>query len=106
MTYDLISLLYYVGLPVMVIVVSLVLLSPGRRNPPEIATEEYICGCTHHLSFHDDEGKCRSWHRHLRRETRDSEEWDIRPCPCQRYIGPLPIDDELQRVLDEGEPNA
>jgi hypothetical protein len=51
---------------------------PARRRAPKPA--EPICGCGHHVSFHDlPESTC---HKRTR----------LVQCTCRRYAGPLPID--------------
>ncbi|MFG2195467.1 hypothetical protein [Streptomyces sp. NPDC048639] len=60
----------------------------------EINGPEPICGCRHHLAYHDPkEGRCYA-------EVKKPVEWDedgdeIRfaheRCPCRRYAGPEPL---------------
>lgn len=50
-----------------------------RKRPPRIP--QAICGCGHHLSFHDDKGRCH-WNMSY---------WADEPyvqCKCRQYIGP------------------
>lgn len=53
-----------------------------RKRPPKYP--EPICGCKHHLSFHDDKGRCH-WNMSY---------WEGEPyvqCDCRRYVGPEPM---------------
>jgi hypothetical protein len=53
---------------------------------------EPVCGCTHHLSFHDAaSGQC---HAQVTIKVHDSENGSRKEnatCTCRRYIGPEPI---------------
>ena len=60
----------------------------SRLKPRAIDGEpKPICGCKHHYSMHDENGKCQfeedyHWHKGERRSD---------TCPCQRYSGPEPL---------------
>lgn len=46
----------------------------------------YLCGCSHNLCVHDEKGACHHvGYNHTR-------------CGCQRYIGELPLDDQLKEL--------
>ncbi|MFJ9695535.1 hypothetical protein [Kitasatospora sp. NPDC101183] len=58
------------------------------NRPPEP-----VCGCTHHLAVHDDQGRCHE-------ESQTPVAWDadgrpfayeLRACACRRYVGPEPL---------------
>jgi hypothetical protein len=55
---------------------------------------EPVCGCTHHLAYHDlRDGRC---YAEVKRPTADTDA-DAAPvdvwqqCPCRRYAGPEPL---------------
>lgn len=75
------------------IIIVLVLVINALLRHEESVTEEFYCGCGHHLCFHDENG-CGD---------RDEEDgWQN--CNCKRYIGPLPIDDQLKGLEIGREP--
>ena len=53
---------------------------PSRRRTPKPKRSGPICGCGHHLSYHDDYQGC----HHPVGIIRD-------PCPCRKYSGPDPL---------------
>ncbi|MFI6457163.1 hypothetical protein ACIBF6_37105 [Streptosporangium amethystogenes] len=65
--------------------------------------KEPICGCSHHIAFHDlATGQCHSqvrvvtkWGRLEDDHAPDTEgipvEWENQQCPCRRYSGPEPL---------------
>lgn len=79
-----------------------------RRKPRPIESPKPVCGCDHHYSHHDKDGKCHAGVRFLaeRGQPRtvrtgyegekhtvvyDHEQWATGTCPCQRYTGPEPM---------------
>nr|WP_203607265.1 hypothetical protein [Streptomyces sp. SID11385] len=54
---------------------------------------EPVCGCGHHLATHDTQGHC---HESVRAAVawdaeNKPERYEARNCPCQRYVGPEPL---------------
>lgn len=48
-----------------------------------------VCGCKHHLSFHDAEtGQC---HEQILVKVPGQEHKERLTCPCRRYVGPEPL---------------
>jgi hypothetical protein len=71
---------------------------PGRIPP---GPGKLICGCGHHLSYHDREGgRCRH-KRHFFAAGSGKIRYLAR-CSCQRYVGPEPMPDFLaQEIVKE-----
>jgi len=73
---------------------------PGRRRTAKPPTPpKPLCGCGHHLSFHeassDEGGSCHA--RVKGKATRwntygDPKGWELVQCSCQRYTGPRMLD--------------
>lgn len=56
---------------------------PGRQLP---AADRPVCGCGHHLSYHDpNTGQCLHKRTFLQRHVYTAQ------CSCQQYIGPEPV---------------
>jgi len=54
-------------------------LIPARKPRPGYKPAEAICGCRHHLSYHEDgTGRC-------------SFESNWANCTCRHYVGPAPL---------------
>ncbi|WP_046469875.1 hypothetical protein [Allosalinactinospora lopnorensis] len=71
--------------------------SAGQRNP------QPICGCGHHLVFHDHESKrCQAQVVIPGRWTGQSGS-TYRTCMCQGYRGPLPVDEYYAPDLLNGD---
>jgi hypothetical protein len=50
---------------------------------------EPVCGCKHHLSFHDSvTGQC---HERVLVKVPGQEHKEREACPCRRYVGPEPL---------------
>lgn len=69
----------------------------GRRRAPERSKPvQAICGCSHGISMHNAEtGRCHGlMNGNPLKYDRDKEPtaYEQVPCTCQRYVGPLPID--------------
>lgn len=58
------------------------LLGRGKRNKSLTDQTQPICGCSHHLSMHNDKNGCNAF----------IDSWKTVHCPCQKYVGPTPID--------------
>ncbi|WP_344966909.1 hypothetical protein [Salinactinospora qingdaonensis] len=62
-------------------------------EPPRQHTPQPICGCGHHLVFHDTENKvCQAQVVIPGRWTGQSSN-SYRKCMCQGYRGPMPVDE-------------
>lgn len=58
--------------------------SPEQRKPPAP-----VCGCTHHLSYHDPaSGECHELVKVPSTMTKDSYHTQ---CACRKYTGPEPL---------------
>lgn len=69
---------------------------------PSSDPSEPACGCGHHIAFHDPKvGKCHDqakvpvrWQIEPQADGGTKQvpvEWEARPCPCRRYVGPEPL---------------
>jgi hypothetical protein len=55
---------------------------PRRARPPVTTDREPICGCEHHVAFHEaGENRCHA-------KTGPARDRD---CTCQKYVGPQPL---------------
>jgi len=61
----------------------------GYRGAQRLDQQRPICGCSHHLSFHERSGRCR-W-----------DHFNRMHCTCQRYIGPEPVPTFLWPHVDK-----
>lgn len=58
-----------------------------------------ICGCDHHLAFHDEKSGCQqkvkttvAWRYDDFEDDPVETAWEMMTCPCVRYTGPQPVD--------------
>ncbi|WP_282693315.1 hypothetical protein [Streptomyces sp. CC208A] len=64
-----------------------------RRQAQEKALSgpEPVCGCRHHLAYHDTrDGRCYAAVKDKRAKG-DGEAVEPRQCPCRQYAGPEPL---------------
>lgn len=60
-----------------------------KARARELRGPDPVCGCKHHLSFHDAEtGQC---HEQVLVKAPGQERKERVACPCRRYIGPEPL---------------
>lgn len=60
-----------------------------RRHPKPQKPSQPVCGCDHHLSYHDpDTGQCHGMMKIPSSGSRDSFH---QSCTCRRYSGPEPL---------------
>ncbi|MFC4868013.1 MULTISPECIES: hypothetical protein [Streptomonospora] len=73
---------------------------PYPAPPPQVpavsakpATPQPICGCGHHLVFHDQETKMCQAQVVIPGRWVGQSGGTYRPCKCQGYRGPVPVDE-------------
>ncbi|MBV2366278.1 hypothetical protein ACFPZ0_18340 [Streptomonospora nanhaiensis] len=71
--------------------------SPAPHPPPAVAaaprTPQPICGCGHHLVFHDQESKLCQAQVVIPGRWVGQSGGTYRQCMCQGYRGPMPVDE-------------
>lgn len=85
-------------------------LMPARRRTPKPPTlappPKPICGCTHHLSFHDP--KTSHCHGLMKGKPVRYDLWnaptayDKVPCTCRQYSGPTPLPEYVAQEISGG----
>ncbi|MFW5419242.1 hypothetical protein J0910_21730 [Nocardiopsis sp. CNT-189] len=79
--------------------------APQVTAPPAGANPQPICGCGHHIVFHDQRSKlCQAQVVIPGRWTgQGSADGVYRQCKCQGYRGPIPLDEYYAPDLLNGE---
>lgn len=63
----------------------------GHKEPRAIKSPRPICGCTHHLSYHDRKtGECNNFQPGVEYKNEDGGPKGLVTCRCKQYIGPEP----------------
>lgn len=69
----------------------------GRLQSPrqaELKGPQPVCGCTHHISYHDPKtGQCHEYQAGVVERDVKTGETTMIQCKCRRYAGPQPLDE-------------
>lgn len=74
-------------------------LLPNRRRTPK--PPKAVCGCHHGIGYHENKtGRCSHENRtHIGYTSSGTSKYEIRPCTCQHYDGPIPVESMFSTPL-------
>ena len=76
--------------------IPVILVLPRRRHH----SPKLICGCTHHLAFHDRKtGRCNNYQPGVH----EAKTGACIQCKCQQYTGPQPLPEYYPPELTDGQ---
>jgi hypothetical protein len=76
------------------------------RRPKIPKQPKPICGCNHHLAFHDEDGVCHATKTHEATWGRNQSgfvvatSWREDGCECRQYVGPKPTEQYFTTQID------
>lgn len=62
-----------------------------RAKPPKPIERGPTCGCGHHKSLHDANGKCHGGFTEVGHKPVASVKYSHLACRCKQYVGPEPL---------------
>ncbi len=75
---------------------------PEQHPPPQSRTPQPVCGCGHHLVFHDQQNKLCQAQVIIPGRWTGQHAGTYAQCKCQGYRGPVPVDEYYAPDLLEG----